>query len=296
MITPYHPGELRVQGRIGSEETAKTMARTIYPVIAHQFVDFIRNQPMVVCASVDTDGMVWASLLSGQPGFMEVVDEQALRINALPDMEDPLSGAGDELGLIIIDFSTRRRLRLNGRAHADQEGISVHPRQVYANCPRYIQTREYAEPAAAAPAPTHGTALSATQRQLIGRADTFFLASFHPQGGADCSHRGGFPGFAQPVDEKNLIWPDYNGNGMFNSLGNIAEYPNAGLLLIDFEKGSTLQLSGTASILWEDERIFGFPGAERLVEFKISKVIETGHATSLRWRFVDYSADNPWWG
>ncbi len=301
MSGSYHPGELQVQERAGAGEAAKAMARTIYPVIAHHFIAFIESQPMVVCSYTDSGGVVWASLLSGRPGFMEVPDDQTLRINALPDKEDPLSGnAGDplDLGLIVIDFSTRRRLRLNGQAEIDQEGITVHPSQVYANCPRYIQTREYA-----APAPdevprtfTHGTALSAAQGELIGRADTFFLATFHPQGGADCSHRGGFPGFVQVLDEKTLAWPDYNGNGMFNSLGNIIDHPNAGLLFIDFERGATVQLSGAAAILWEDERMLQFPGAERLIEFTVSGVVETRHATSLRWRFVEYSADNPWWG
>ncbi len=302
MSASYHPGELEVQERAGAVETAKTMARSIYPLIAHQFIHFIRSQPMVICASAYSGGKVWASLLSGRPGFMEVVDEQTLRINALPDKEDPLSensGAPFDLGLIVIDFSTRRRVRLNGRAGFDGAGITMRPTQVYANCPRYIPAREYLtanDDSYRNRSSKYGTALSAAHGQLIGRADTFFLATFHPQGGADCSHRGGFPGFVQVLDEKTLIWPDYNGNGMFNSLGNIAGYPNAGLLFIDFENGGTLQLSGTAATLWEDERMTGFPGAERLIEFTVMKVLETENATGLRWSFVDYSADNPWWG
>ncbi len=91
MSTSYHPGELEVQERVGASETAKTMAHTIYPLIAHQFIHFIQSQPMVICGSADNSGKVWASLLSGRPGFMEVVDDQTLRINALPDKEDPLS-------------------------------------------------------------------------------------------------------------------------------------------------------------------------------------------------------------
>jgi hypothetical protein len=138
------------------------------------------------------------------------------------------------------------------------------------------------------------TILNEEIRQKIGQADTFFLASYHPEGGADVSHRGGFPGFIRIVDQQTLIWPDYPGNGMFNSLGNIVENHSAGLLLLDFENGGTIQLSGVAKILWDDERISDFPGAERLVEFRLHKLIETDNATSLRWKFIDYSPENPW--
>jgi len=256
---------------------------------------------LVFCGAAESNGLVWASQFCGQPGFMRVLDEQTMRIMALPNDEDPLmanAGGSSELGLIIIDFATRRRLRMNGRAETDKEGLTMRPRQVYSNCPRYIQSREYAM-AGDDFNPTrtirHGTMLSAANQQLIGQADTFFLATFHPLEGADCSHRGGFPGFVQILDENNIVWPDYNGNGMFNSLGNITEYPNAGLLFMDFEKGSTLQLSGRATVLWEDERMSRFPGAERIIEFSIRKVLETENATRLHWNFVEYAADNPWW-
>jgi predicted pyridoxine 5'-phosphate oxidase superfamily flavin-nucleotide-binding protein len=173
----------------------------------------------------------------------------------------------------------------------------VRTRQVYSNCPRYIQARTHEWSNCVAPTSRvaqQAAALSEEFQRWIGKADTFFLASFHPLGGADASHRGGFPGFVQVVDERTIIWPDYNGNGMFNTLGNIIENPNAGLLFLDFEQGGTLQLSGTADIIWDEERASLFPGAERIVEFKIRKVIKTENATALRWKFVDYSPDNPW--
>ena len=81
---------------------------------------------------------------------------------------------------------------------------------------------------------------------------------------------------------------------MFNTLGNITENPNCGLLFLDFEQGGTTQLSGVADIIWDKERALLFPGAERIVEFKILKVIETENATAFRWKFVEYSSDNPW--
>lgn len=81
--------------------------------------------------------------------------------------------------------------------------------------------------------------------------------------------------------------------GKSNSLGNIVENHSAGLLPLDFENGGTIQLSGVAGILWDDEPIVDLPGAERLVDFRLDRPIETGDATSLRGEFVEYSPDNP---
>ena len=300
MNSTYHSGELKVQTRVGAVEAAHNIGRMIHPVIAHVFVDFIQSQPMVILGSVDGKGMAWTSVLCGRPGLLTVMDEGTLRINALPADEDPLCESlrdDKELGLLIIDFSTRRRLRLNGSVVLGNDGFSVRTRQVYSNCPRYIQARTHEWSNDVYPASRdapQAAALTEEFKRWIGKADTFFLASFHPLGGADASHRGGFPGFVQVVDERTIIWPDYNGNGMFNTLGNIIENPNAGLLFLDFEQGGTLQLSGTADIIWDEERAAPFPGAERIVEFKIREVIKTENATALRWKFVDYSPDNPW--
>jgi hypothetical protein len=300
MNSVYHSGELKVQTLAGAGEAANSNSRMVLPVIAHVFVDFIQSQPLVIVGSVDVHGMPWTSMLCGKPGFMRVVDEQTLEIDARPDESDPLRGNlrdGCELGLLVIDFATRRRLRLNGTAVIGPDGFSLRTRQVYSNCPRYIQSRESVlpdDPSLSARLVRQAVSLSGEHQQWVRRADTFFLASFHPLGGADASHRGGFPGFVQVVDERTLFWPDYNGNGMFNTLGNIAENPNCGLLFLDFEHGGTLQLSGTAEIIWDKERALSFPGAERIIEFKILRVIETDNAIALRWKFVEYSSENPW--
>jgi hypothetical protein len=300
MDSTYHSGELKVQRRVGAEQAANNISRMIHPVIAHVFVDFIQSQPMVIIGSVDPNGMAWASVLCGHPGFMTVMDEQTLRINAFSDGTDPLRENlrdNNQLGLLIIDFATQRRLRLNGTVVLEADGFSLRTRQVYSNCPRYIQARTSELSDDVTPTPRvvqQAAALSEELQQWIRKADTFFIASFHPHSGADASHRGGFPGFVQVVDEQTVLWPEYNGNGMFNTLGNIIENPEAGLLFVDFEQGGTLQLSGTARIIWDEARAAPFPGAERLVQFKFRKVVKTENATVLRWKFVDYSPDNPW--
>jgi hypothetical protein len=109
----------------------------------------------------------------------------------------------------------------------------------------------------------------------------------------DASHRGGNPGFVQVVNERRLVWPDYSGNSMFQTLGNLAVDPHAGLLFMDFAGGGTLQLTGRARLGWDTDGAMELPGAERLVQFEIDEVVELPGASPLRWRFIEHSPFNP---
>jgi uncharacterized protein len=296
----YHPGELSVQERAGVSEMAARMGRSISSTIPPPARNFVRSQPLVVIGSVDANQRVWASLLTGAPGFLQAVDEHTVRINARPASGDPLGdnlAANSPVGLVAIEFATRRRMRLNGKAEVGVDGaITIHVQQVYANCPKYIQARRWrARPpeAHSKPMVQRQNTLAEDQQQWIREADTFFIASHHPEGGADASHRGGSPGFVRVLNSHQLVWPDYSGNTMFQTLGNIAVNPQAGLLFIDFERGRTLQVTGRARILWHQERIAEFAGAERLVEFDVDEVVEIAGAHSLEWRFLDYSPETP---
>ncbi len=118
-------------------------------------------------------------------------------------------------------------------------------------------------------------ALNQQQKNWITQADTFFIASYHPEKGADASHRGGNPGFIRIINPDRLMFPDYTGNNLFQTFGNLTVNPHAGLLFIDFDRSYTLQLTGTAEILWQTELLTEFPDAKRLVKFEIEEIIET---------------------
>ena len=137
------------------------------------------------------------------------------------------------------------------------------------------------------------SALSPAQCQLISEADTFFIATDHPENGADVSHKGGNPGFVRIMDARHLAFPDYNGNSMFNTLGNITVNPKAGLLFIDFNGGRTLQITGAAAVDWSSEHARGFAGAERVVDFEIDEVIDNGFSFRLMAKFRQFSRFNP---
>jgi predicted pyridoxine 5'-phosphate oxidase superfamily flavin-nucleotide-binding protein len=95
------------------------------------------------------------------------------------------------------------------------------------------------------------------------------------------------------LGENALEFPDYSGNTMFDTLGNIAVNPSVGLLFLDFEGGGTVQLTGEARIVWDAERAARFAEAERVVEFRVQEAVEARGAVPLRWRFEGYSPLNP---
>ncbi|MDQ3650770.1 MAG: pyridoxamine 5'-phosphate oxidase family protein [Acidobacteriota bacterium] len=298
----YHAGELAVQEQAGVSEMAARVGRSIRPTIPPAAQEFLHDQPMIIVATADARGRVWASVLTGEPGFLRAVNERTLLIDAQPIIDDPLDDnlkANDQVGALIIEPATRRRMRLNGQAERRADGtICVRAEQVYSNCPKYIQARVWHRSADAGVGQTKQTVgraalLGDWQRRWIARVDTFFIATSYREAGADASHRGGNPGFVHVEDGNHLAWGDFSGNQMFQTLGNISTNPRAGLLFIDFERGSTLQLTGAARVVWDAGRAAEFNGAERVVEFEVEEVVEIANALDLRWRFVDYSPFNP---
>jgi uncharacterized protein len=300
MSSSYHAGELSVQRQAGVEAQARRIGQGIKSTMPPAAQAFLQQQAMVLVGSIDAGGHVWASLLTGKPGFLIPMDERTLRIAATPVFGDPLrDNLHDqaEVGLLAIELASRRRMRLNGQIECLPDGsFAVRAHQVYANCIKYIQSRtlETIGTRMRGPDPIRRSdQLTAEQQAWIAHSDSLFIASAHRDGGADVSHRGGNPGFVRVVDARTLIMPDYAGNTMFQTLGNLQANPQAGLLLIDFAGGATLQLAGTARIIWDAERVAGFAGAERLVEMAVAEAVEIADAHPFRSHTVEYSPFNP---
>lgn len=102
-------------------------------------------------------------------------------------------------------------------------------------------------------------------RAFIQACCMFFVASADAQGRPECSYKGGLPGFVRVLDERTLAFPDYDGNGMYRSWGNLAVNPQVGLLFIDFEKPRRLRVNGCARIAADDPLMTEFPGAVFIV-------------------------------
>lgn len=296
----YHDGEIAVQARAGVRLQADKLAAGIRGSIAPERREFVAGQRIAVLGTVDRRGRVFASVVTGEPGFLQALDEQTIRIAAVPDAGDPLLenlAQPAHAALIIPDLAARRRLRLNGRGQIGEGVIEIHAEQVYGNCSHYIQARapigEHDWRASGGANAVRTAELSSQHQRLIARADTFFIATDHPESGADISHRGGNPGFVRVVDSRRLAIPDYSGNNMFNTLGNIVANPRVGLLFIGFESGRTLQLTGRAAIDWDSARASTLAAAARIVDFELDEMVDNPHGFPLRYEFHEYSHFNP---
>jgi predicted pyridoxine 5'-phosphate oxidase superfamily flavin-nucleotide-binding protein len=280
-MSPYHEGELEVQRRAGVLLNAARIGNGVHGEIPPVARAFAVEQRFVVLSAADQEGRVWGTILHGPPGFLTTPTAERLVIAARPGAGDPLAGVLEretDVGLLLIDLPTRRRMRVNGRATPFGEiGLEVTTREVYANCPKYIHPRAVetaADGEARDPVAWRGAELTGSQMALLRATDTLFLASRHPTAGADVSHRGGIRGFLDVPARDRIVIPDYSGNMMFNTLGNLTADPRAGLLVVDWASGALLQLTGRAIVNWESAAIAAFAGAQRLVEFTIDAVVE----------------------
>lgn len=298
---PFHPGELALQERTGvRERIGSTASRFIRAAMPEQHRELFEKLPTLLVGSVDARDRPWASILAGPPGFLHAPDPRRLSVHALPREGDPLQARlapGIPLGLLGIEPHTRRRNRMNGTVvDVSPRGFTVEVDQSFGNCPQYIQARVpewVADRRTSSPVERHGAVLAPAARALIRQADTFYIASAAAQArghagahGADVSHRGGKPGFVHASEEAGrtvLLAPDFRGNFLFNTLGNIAANPRAGLLFIDYERGDLLQVTGSASIVWDGPELASFAGAQRLLRVAVDESLWHAAALPLRW-------------
>jgi predicted pyridoxine 5'-phosphate oxidase superfamily flavin-nucleotide-binding protein len=288
--TPFHDGERRAQALAGGGASG-TGIRAFMP---DQHRTFFTLLPCLFLAVADDNGWPWATAVTGSAGFIISPHPNLLQVRASLTPDDPVSRAvrADEaIGLLGLQFETRRRNRANGViTAADAAGFTVAVSQSFGNCAKYIQTRDVA---AKPPASIVGEAIGGLDdeaRALIATADTFFVASSTPgltQGGLDISHRGGRPGFVR-VEGDDLWVPDFAGNRYFNTLGNLLIDPRAGLLFLDFARGDMLHVQGRASIEWHSGAAAP-NGTERVWRLAVTRAHRRRAALPLQFTFREYS-------
>lgn len=282
----FHADEKRAQLMAGFQ----VGAAGIYPTMPQQHRDFFAGLPSFFIATLDDNGWPVATVLSGQAGFISTPDKSHLRVNAPRRDDCPALSAlrpGKPLGALGLDFTNRRRNRVNGVvSRMDKNRIELAVQQSFGNCPKYIQQRKISAVANDPQPIVHLASLDTQAKALIQGADTFFIATHAHgdavNGGADISHRGGQPGFVK-IEGDTLWVPDYAGNRYMNTLGNLLAEPHAALLFLDFEHGEVLHLQGETEIRWDGGLRHQVSGAERFWCLHVSRV----------WRFP---ALLPWRG
>jgi predicted pyridoxine 5'-phosphate oxidase superfamily flavin-nucleotide-binding protein len=293
---PFHAGERHMHAQAGVSDLALQRGRAmVRDHMPEQHREFFAQLPWGVIGGLDAQGQPWATAWTGGPGFMQAPHAQALRLQPTELPGDPLSGhwhVGSPLGLLGIQPHTKRRNRMNGVVSAQTDGhLTVAVQQSFGNCPKYIVPRHWA-PVAPHPPGADGTAawlalgslLPQPVQDVLARTDTVFIASASadaaqaaltgtgPGAGVDVSHRGGAPGFlrvTRQAGRTQITLPDYAGNLMFNTLGNVLSHARVGLLVVAPDTGDVLWLACSARLHEDPGELATHPGAQRLLEMAI---------------------------
>lgn len=300
----YHAGEISVQERAGERSVARRRVAMIEDRLVDGARAFLGAQSVVAVGAAGPDGALWASLWSGAPGFLrsdehgehvEIVS--ALDRTVATDPVRPIIREGAPFGMVVIDFATRRRLRVNGTIRrVDATGLELRVREAFGNCMKYIQRRQRSDdpPGGVIELVENGQTLDDERRAFISRTDTAFVASIHATRGLDVSHRGGDPAFIRVERDGTLRIPDYPGNSMFQTLGNFEVDTRAGFALIDFDRRRVLSLTGNAvTVFGPEDPHHPAGGTGRYWSFTVERWVDVPLPSMMRWTLIERSPFNP---
>lgn len=255
----FHPGELQVQERAGVRKQAEALARN--SLASHMYGRVQERLAWADLAVIGVDlGLPAPALLSvtGEPSELLVpLSKQVLAIRPEHEVQCEawyVSGSR-RVALVSLCPRTGDRARISGSViSVKNDTMVLRVEEAMTNCRRYNKPR----------APICGTLRSYSERNLdretwapvlrqtIGQADSFFIGSGIRQTRIDVAQRRGESGFVLIDDDATLIWEDYPGNNLFQTLGNIVSEPAVALLFLDFAKGAFVRLEGQALVCWDN--------------------------------------------
>ncbi|CAE6466166.1 unnamed protein product [Rhizoctonia solani] len=278
----WHPGEYWMQSKLNVAQAVQfsyTMVRDHLPLQHRTF--HTSNIAFLPLTTLDSEGRPWASLIAskdGKVGFVESPSEVELVINADVWDGDPArknleKGKGKLVAGLGIEWATRRRNKFAGVVRNVEWGengkmkLDMKVTQTLGNCPKYINVRTV-EPSSTAPHVVYDKSTLGPDERLpdelvdfIRRADTIFIGTTYVAdkkqeetfpSHVGTNHRGGRSGFVRVrKDGLTLVLPDYSGNRLYNSLGNVHATPLAGITILDFVTGDMLYITGRAENIFD---------------------------------------------
>ncbi|APD93870.1 flavin-nucleotide-binding protein [Alteromonas mediterranea] len=286
----FHHGEIALQKKLGiDKEIGERTNGFIRSYMPEQHRQFFTSCPFTVLALVDDEGYPVAVPVWGEGDFIESPSPTQLRFRLQVHVWNMMLGAlnldvisGSKIGIVGIEYATRRRNRLNGTInHATKGNLTVLVDQSFGNCPQYIHKRNTTKIQRLAidghpennasynvnMTTTTTNVIDTRARTIIESAETFFIASRHSSlgqeanEGLDVSHRGGKAGFVN-VKGNTITFPDFSGNKFFNTLGNILLDPRVGLCFWDNETGDLFFVKAKAKVEPIESKASVIKGAE----------------------------------
>ncbi|KAK3900759.1 hypothetical protein C8A05DRAFT_45458 [Staphylotrichum tortipilum] len=283
----WHPGEQAVHVLLKSPNRQNPTSAGLPPSLGHR----VAASPLLAIATMDDQGRPWTSIWGGERGFARPVAPNILGIQSLvnkahdPVVQAFLTGAAEEgtfaqpeggkpMSALSIDLDTRDRVKLGGKILVTSlapRGDTVSDAQIamrvdesLGNCPKYLNKKTIRAHVPSPELVSSTLPLPPSALSLISKADLFFLSSTHGTN-MDTNHRGGPPGFIRVVsnspDGVVLAYPEYSGNQLYQTLGNLHTNPLAGLAIPDLSTSSILHLTGSATLLTGTEAAAFMPRA-----------------------------------
>ncbi|KAJ6128801.1 hypothetical protein N7471_010018 [Penicillium samsonianum] len=309
----WHEGEERLHHLLrvphGDNPTA--------PYLSSRAAYLVEQSPLLALGTLDSQGRPWSTIWGGTAGFATPVAESLIGLQTQVDSKyDPVVQAlltgnqtdadiGKMVSGLAVDLENRRRVKLYGRmvtgslsdGDAGQAQMVVHIEESLGNCPKYMNKKHIVPAQPDYKLISDSPQLNPTAVELLSRADTMFVSSSHGASTMDTNTRGGPPGFMR-VESNNasgavLVYPEYSGNRLYQTLGNLETTPLAGFVVPDFDSGNVLYFTGSTEILAGKDAAAVLPRSNLAVRVTIAAAIFVENGLGFRGEAGEPSPYNP---
>lgn len=272
----------------------------------------IQRFPLMALGTLDEQDRPWCTIWGGEAPFAQPVGKSVIGIRTMVDSKyDPVvqaiyqgrddgevikeEGQGRMISGLSIHLEERNRVKLFGRMVAaalsgmgeEESGVGqvqlvVKIEQSLGNCPKYLNCKRISSMVPEPKLIHEGVKLSVAGVELLAKADMFFISSMHAHEDMDLNHRGGPPGFVRIESNEDagavLVWPEYSGNNLYQTLGNLQTDPKAGLVVPNCETGDVLYLTGETEVIVGKEASKILSHSSLAVRFKVKggRFVEKG--------------------
>jgi len=313
MAMPWNAGEERMHRLLRVPDQDNPTSTVLTP----QASFMLQKGSLLALGTLDNHERPWVTLFGGSPGFSEPLGGGFVGTRTLVDSEnDPVVQAlvgdakdgemsqpkdgGKMLAGLAIDLMTRKRVKIGGRMVAgtvkevnvefedgaepqkqSQIQLVTKIEESLGNCPKYLNQYEIRPALVKAELVSSGSSLSDEGKTLTQRADMFFLSTSTPID-MDVNHRGGAGGFVRVISSTCIAYPEFSGNRLYQSLGNLQINPKIGITFPDYGTGDVLYITGTTEILVGAEAEKLLPGSNLAVKIEISEARYVKQGLSFR--------------
>ena len=319
----WHDGENKIHKLTGVPHNDNPST----PFLPPRYAQLVSRYSLLALGTLDAEDNIWCTVWGGTPPFAQQIAQSVLGVRTTVDASyDPVVQAlykgrddgevvraeppGPMISGLSIHLEERGRVKLYGRMIAgalsakDEElsegkGKSAEAQLVFkieqslGNCPKYLNEKKITSHTPSPQLSSQSTHLSQEAIDVVRQADLFFVASAHEHEDMDCNHRGGPPGFVRvyqpddPSQPSEIVWPEYSGNNLYQTLGNLVTTPRAGICIPNFANGDALYLTGTTEVLVGKDAAHLIAKSKLAVRFRISGTRLVQDGLPFRGKLID---------